>query len=93
MQYKYADDTVILFPAKSVDEIDTELKGTGWYCNINELLLNLKVGKNESLLFGTDQRISGHGINLNIIYENNSNQLCHRICLSGESVGQPHVTF
>ena len=72
--FQYADDTVILFPAKSVAEIEyalnSDLEAIGSYCYDNELLLNLKVGKTESILFGTAQRLSRHGRNLNLVYNN-----------------------
>ncbi len=40
------------------------------YCYHNELLLNLKKGKTEVMLFGTSQRLRKSGKNLNITYNN-----------------------
>ena len=42
----------------------------GNYCKVNELLLNLKKGKTEVMLFGTAQRLKLHGRSLNIMYNN-----------------------
>ena len=71
--FQYADDTVILFSAQHVDEIEfainEDLKRIGSYCQINELLLNLKPGKTEVMLFGTAQRLCRHGKNLKIMYQ------------------------
>ena len=70
----YADDTVILFAGKNVADIayalNADLESIGAYCVTNELLLNLKAGKTESMLFGSSQRVSRYGKNLNITYEN-----------------------
>ena len=71
--YQYADDTVILFAASNVDEIEfainDDLKRIGSYCLTNELLLNLKPGKTEVMLFGTSQRLARHGRNSEITYQ------------------------
>ena len=60
--YQYADDTVILFAASNVDEIEFAindgLKRIESYCLTNELLLNLKPGKTEVMLFGISQRLA-----------------------------------
>jgi len=40
----------------------------GRYCEVNELLLNLKKGKTESMLFGTPQRLNKHGRKLIITH-------------------------
>ena len=71
--YQYADDTVILFAASNVDEIEfainDDLKRIGSYCLTNELFLNLKPGKTEVMLFGKSQRLARHGRNLEITYQ------------------------
>ncbi len=58
---KYADDTVIYYANNDVDVIEnvlnSEMKIIGSYCSENELLLNLKKGKTESMLFGTAKRL------------------------------------
>ena len=65
---KYADDTVLYYAAKNVDKIESvlnkEMKNVGEYCDVNELLLNLKRGKTESMLFGTKKRLKSHGRDL-----------------------------
>ena len=72
--FQYADDTVVFFAAKTVDEIESalsyDLRRIGLYCKTNELLLNLKVGKTEAMLFGSAQRLARHGRDLDILYEN-----------------------
>ena len=52
--------------------LNADLKSIGSYSVTNELLLNLEAGKTESMLFRFAQRLSRHGRNLNIIYENTS---------------------
>ena len=59
---KYADDTVLYFSQKSVEVIERNLNEdlatfTSWL-ETNELVINLKKGKTEHMLFG-----SGRGIN------------------------------
>jgi hypothetical protein len=44
----------------------------GEYCRENELLLNLKKGKTEAMLFGTAKRLKQHGGNLNICFNGTS---------------------
>ena len=59
---KYADDTVLYVADKDIQCIKAKLsKDMGCladWLRINELVLNLKKGKTESLLFGTPQRIA-----------------------------------
>ena len=59
---KYADDTVLFFSGKSLQNIEQNLSEdidrlADWF-EENELILNLKKGKSEVMLFGTPQRIS-----------------------------------
>ena len=71
---QYADDTVIFFADKNAkiieDTLNMELHQIGRYCEQNELLLNLKKGKTEVMLFGSSQRLSRHGKTLNIMHNN-----------------------
>ena len=58
----YADDTVIFFPHKCIDQIHQNLqsdfdKFVPWL-ELNELIINTKIGKTETMLFGTGKRIS-----------------------------------
>ena len=52
--------------------LNLEMENIGKYCRekFNELLLNLKKGKTESMLFGTSKRISKYGRDLKIQYQN-----------------------
>ena len=63
-----------LFSYLLVKTIENTLKvdmtGVGRYCEQNELLLNLKKGKTEVMLFGTSQRLKRNGRELNIVYNN-----------------------
>ncbi len=70
----YADDTVVYYSSNDVsgieDILNLEMENIGKYCRENELLLNLKKGKTESMLFGTSKRISKYGRDLKIQYQN-----------------------
>ena len=59
---QYADDTVIYVSGKSVELIEqtlnTELEKVFTYLKNNELVLNLKEGKTETMLFGTPVRLA-----------------------------------
>jgi hypothetical protein len=69
---KYANDTVIYYANTNVDKIEnqlnSEMKIVGKYCRKYELLLNLKKGKTEVMLFGTSKRLCLHGKDLRILY-------------------------
>ena len=66
MQYskliKYADDTVVFFGDKDFKVIEshlnTDMHNLSAWLNENEMILNLKPGKTELLLFGTHQKLS-----------------------------------
>ena len=59
---QYADDTVIYFSHADANEIEdvlnSELERLRTYFDENELVLNLKRGKTESMLFGTAKRLA-----------------------------------
>ena len=61
---KYAEDTVLFYTDSDVSKIESvlnyEMKKVGLYCNQNELLFNLKKGKTEAMLFGTQKRLKLH---------------------------------
>ena len=69
---KYTDDTVIYCANNDVEVLEnllnSEMKIIGSYCSENELLLNLKKGKTECMLFGTAKRLSQNGRELKIYY-------------------------
>ena len=58
----YADDTVLFTSSKSVDDIERglnkDINSVHKWLKENELILNLKKGKTESMLFGTGKRLS-----------------------------------
>ena len=60
--YKFADDTVIFVPGSRRNDIESDLnsdlQGISEYFRINELVINLKKGKSESMLFGTSKKLS-----------------------------------
>jgi hypothetical protein len=60
--FQFADDTVIYVTSKYVSDIEkalnTDLSAISTYLKTNDLVINLKKGKTESMLFGTAKRIS-----------------------------------
>ena len=64
----YADGTVLYFANKDVDTInhnlDEDMEEVSRFCQDNELILNLKQGKTESMLFGTAERLKGKKMNI-----------------------------
>ena len=57
----YADDTVLFTSAKNISIIQNNLNKdiknhSNWFCD-NELVINLKKGKTECILFGTGKRL------------------------------------
>ena len=71
----YADDTVVFIYDKNVSNIETKLNKDldkiSAYFHLNELVINLKKGKSEVMLFGSSQRLKKDGNLLNVIYEGN----------------------
>ena len=58
----YADDTVIYYPDKNISDIEQKLKADfskliSWFRD-NQLIINMKKGKTECMLFGTEQRLN-----------------------------------
>ena len=71
---KYADDAVIFcengrFPTIE-HQLDEDLKNLSRWFEENELLINLKPGKTELLLFGTSQRIAKINKNFEVKFNN-----------------------
>ena len=69
---KYADDTVIYVADKNLKNIKTKLSKdmesiADWF-DENGLIINLKKGKTESLLFDTSQRIAKQSETLDVMY-------------------------
>ena len=58
----FADDIVIFLPGKSAEEIESvlnsELENIFRYFIKNDLIVNLRKGKTEALLFGTRRRLN-----------------------------------
>ena len=69
---KYADDTVIYVADKDIAVINSKLTkdmdAIAKWLDQNALIINLKKGKTESLLFGTLQRIARQNETLNVMY-------------------------
>ena len=65
---KYADDTVVYFSEKNVEiiqeKLNEDLENISRYFSKNELIINLKKGKTESMLFGTAKRLSNQELEL-----------------------------
>ena len=78
----YADDTVIYRAGKDFETIENvltkELEQVARYFDENQLVINLKKGKTEVMLFGTAKRRSLQNRQLNIMYRdvpiNNTNE-------------------
>jgi len=68
----FADDTVIYLSSKTHTEIEkdlnTDLKNIADYFTTNELVINLKAGKTESLLFGTHKRLNQNADSIQLAY-------------------------
>ena len=64
----YADDTVLYLSDKDIDTINScineDMELISNYCYQNELILNMKKGKTESMLLGTAQRLKGKEIEI-----------------------------
>ena len=62
----FADDTVIYFAAKSksdvVSRLNEDLENMRKFFSANQLVINLKKGKTESILFGTAQKLAKCGV-------------------------------
>ena len=58
----YADDTIIFTSSSDLSIIENHLNDdvnnlSSWFCE-NELIMNLKKGKSEAMLFGTSKRLT-----------------------------------
>lgn len=64
----YADDTVLYYANKDVETINKclnqDLEALSNFCKDNELILNMKKGKTEAMLFGTAKRIGDQKLTL-----------------------------
>ena len=69
----FADDTVVYTAGKTIEEIErklnSDLKNVADYLAENELIINLKKGKTESMLFGTAKRLSINHPELKLNYK------------------------
>ena len=72
---KYADDTVIYFANKDITVIERymndDLEQIARFLDDNELIINLKKGKTESVLFGTAKRLSMVNKSFEVLYNHN----------------------
>ena len=71
---KYADDTVLYVAGKDTMSIEKDLQCdlrsiSSWLQN-NELVINLKPGKTEAMLFGTSQKMCKNNHELDLKYDN-----------------------
>ena len=69
---EFADDTVLYVSSKHFEvienELNSDLKQLAQYFPDNHLVINLKKGKSESMLFGTAKRLSSSNAKLNLYY-------------------------
>ena len=70
----FADDTVIYIEGKTKENIDSQLnddlRHVSSYFQSNQLVINLKKGKTEAMLFGTSKRLSSCSSKLSLLYDN-----------------------
>ena len=68
----YADDTVIYVADKSISQIEKlleeDLQNIAKYFDKNELIINLKKGKTEAMIFGTGKKLSTTNKHLEVNY-------------------------
>ena len=68
---KYADDTVLYYSNEDINiiegKLNEDLENISHYFDSNELIINLKKGKTEAMLFGTSKRI--HSKQLSVYYK------------------------
>ena len=69
----YADDTVVYLSGKVKEDVERllneDLTEISNYFDQNELFVNLKKGKTESMILGTAKRLKTAGNNLNVCYK------------------------
>ena len=69
----YADDTVVYLSGKVKEDVERllneDLTEISNYFDQNELFINLKKGKTESMILGTAKRLKTAGNNLNVCYK------------------------
>ena len=67
---KYADDTVIYVNSKDPiviqNKLTEDMKNISQWLSENDLIINLKKGKTESMLFGTSKRLNQSNIDLDV---------------------------
>ena len=70
----YADDTVLFFAHKSKSEIERckniDMENLLHFFRQNELVINLKPGKTETMLFGKYKRLKNAGDEFEVLYNN-----------------------
>ena len=80
---QHADDTVIFVAESDVSEIlkllNEDLKIVSTFCFGNELILNLKKGKTEAMLFGTTQRLSKAENGVKLFYRGDPIPKCRTV--------------
>ena len=68
----FADDTVVYVEGKKKDDIEkllnNDLQRISSYFQTNQLVINLKKGKTESMVFGTAKRLSSCGKKLTLYF-------------------------
>lgn len=80
---QYADDTVVYFAHSDANEIERvlneEINNLGIYFENNELIVNLKKGKTETMLFGTAKRIGKKSLQVKMNHKdiNHTESYCY----------------
>ena len=73
---KYANDTVLYVAGNNIEIIESHLSDdlnllVEWF-KLNELILNLKKGQTEAMIFGTTKRLAMLNINLKVKYQHHT---------------------
>lgn len=70
----FADDTVVYVEGKTKElielQLNDDLNRISSYFRLNQLVINLKRGKTEAMLFGTSKRLSNGDKKLSLMYDN-----------------------
>ena len=73
---KYANDTVLYVAGNNIEIIESHLSDdlnllVEWF-KLNELILNLKKGQTEAMIFGTTKCLAMLNINLKVKYQHHT---------------------
>ena len=93
---KYAHDTVLYVAGNNIEIIESHLSDdlnllVEWF-KLNELILNLKKGQTEAMIFGTTKRLAMLNINLKVKYQHHTVNVITSYRYLGVDI-DPSLTF